>query len=113
MCWPRYEENPGTAFHRLSGDGVAHFSARSIANIPNRIDVLVGWPGSDQDKSAEQRPARRDQQVSGFDDVIRLSQPSLADPAAREIPRTGIHKAHATSRQRLQIALHRLMFEHV
>ena len=96
----RDEDDARAAARGLGGDRVPHLPARSVADVPHVVDVLVGRPGGDDDEAAEERALLAQQSVGGLDDGVGLGEPALADPAAGEIARAGIDEPHAARRER-------------
>src|SRR5204863_2276034 len=94
---------------RFSRHRVPHLAARSIADVAHRVDVLVGGTGCDDDEPAEKRSARLYQKMRRLDDLIRLREPPLADPSAREVPLAWIDEADTACAQRREVPAHRLV----
>ena len=98
---------------RLRRHGISHTSARPVADVAHVVDVFVGRPGGDDHQPAEQRAGRRKNPLGGLDDVIRLGEPALADPAAGEIAGAGVDEPYAAVGQRLQVRADGVVLEHV
>ena len=60
-----------------------------------------------------QRPAGRSTPVGRRDNVVRLGEPALANPAARQIALARLDEAHAARRERRQVLPHRRVLQHV
>jgi hypothetical protein len=109
-----HQRDLGAAQPRLLGERKPHPAARSVPHVAHGIDVLVGWTRRHQHAAAAQGGFARRQHAAGrLDDLRRLGQPALANPAAREIPLARLDEAHAARGQRLHVPLHRLVRQHV
>ena len=107
------ERDVRAAPHRFVGDGESHAPGRSIADVTDRIDVLVGRPRSDQHALAAQRAVGPQHRLSGRDDLVRLGEPALPDPSARQIPFARLDEPDAPRRERVEVPPHCLVREHL
>ena len=103
---PGDERHVRAAAHRFGGDREAHPAARSVADVPHRIDVFVSRTGRHDTRfraanpraaapppaAATTRPARR---------------AALPHPPARQVPLRRARRTARRARRRLEIPAHR------
>ncbi len=110
---PGDERHLGAAAGGFRGNREAHAPARSIADEPDRIDVLECRAGGHQHALPAQRARRPQDGLGGRHDLLRFGQASLADPSTGQIPLARLDKSHAAGRQRIQVAADRVVLEHL
>ena len=76
---PTHQHHLGATPRRAGRHREAHLAAAAISQITDRIQILVGRPGADDDAHAGQIPHRgRMPDGQRGDDVLRLAQPARA-----------------------------------
>jgi hypothetical protein len=110
---PRDQDDARAAACGLGRNRIPHLAARSIAEVSHGIDVFESGSGRDQHESAEQRATRLQEEIGGLDDLVRLGQASLANPAAGKISGSRIHEPDAARGERRQVPPHGFVLEHV
>ena len=89
---PGHERHQRPAPTRLLGDRKPHPPARAVADVANRVDVLVGRSGRDQHATATKRRVRHrgQQSLDRLHDLRWLREPALPHPSAGQIPLAGL-----------------------
>jgi hypothetical protein len=97
----------------FAGYRKSHPAARSVPDITDRIEILIGRPGSDEDPLPSERPLRSEYGFGRCHDLVRFGKTSFANPPAREIALTGLDKPHAVGGQCIEIGSNDLVREHL
>src|SRR5262249_10083400 len=96
---------------RFGGNRKAHPATRSISDVPNWINVLVGWSRRHEHTLADEGSVRPEHRLDCGDDLLRLGEPPFSDPAARQIPFARIDEPNSARGERIQIPPHRIVLE--
>ena len=103
----------GTAPRCLGGDLETHTTTRSVPDVADRIDILVGRPRRHQHTLPAQRSLRTQDRLGRRHDLVWFRQPALADPATRQVALARVDESDAPRGERVEVFAHGLVLEHL
>ena len=98
---------------RLGSHGHTHATTRAVPEVADGIEVLVRGARGHEDAASAQGPRRLDDAQGLGRDHVRLGEPALPHPAAREVALTGLDEPHAARPQQRHVGLRRRVVVHV
>ncbi len=109
----RNQRHLRAAASRFASKGKSHPSAGPVAQVAHRVEVFEGRSGGHDDTCAAKGTVRAQDGFGRGDNLVRLRQPSLANPPAGQVALARLDEAHAARRQRVQVAADRFVREHL
>src|SRR4029450_3528227 len=85
--------------HGFAGYRKSHAAARSVPDIADRIEILIGRAGSDKDPLPSKRSLRSEYGFGRCNYLVRFGETSLANPPAPGIALTWLGEPHAAGGQ--------------